>query len=462
MYLQISGQRQTAVSRQDSGLAELDQQVNHASANDQISAPAARQMAPKARRKQLIGASIGNVLEAYDFIVYAFLATAIARNFFPSDSELAGLLASFGAFGVGFLARPLGALIIGRIGDKKGRKTVLMITIFGMALGTIGIGILPGYATMGIYAPVLLVLLRLIQGLSMGGEWGGATAFIVESAASGKRGLFSSIGQASFAAAYLLGSTVVAIVTASFTAEQVTDWAWRIPFLIGGMLLPVGIYLRRALEETPVFAAAKTEATSPDLAVSSAVAMVSKAFGFTILWTVSYYIMLSYMPTFLTRYAGLTQTQALTCNAIAIFVLVLATPLFGALSDKVGRKPLLLIGCLAFIALPYPLFALMLSKPGFAAILAILIVFNVFVGALSGAAPAALAELFPTRARTTLMSIGYSTSAAIFGGFAPFIATSLISMTGSPISPVYYLVAAGVASGIAVLTFRETAHDRLR
>jgi MHS family proline/betaine transporter-like MFS transporter len=418
-------------------------------------------MTPAMRRRQLGAAVIGNVLEYYDFVVYAFLASTIAAKFFPSDSEFASLLASFAAFGVGFLARPLGGAVIGRIGDTKGRKAALLITIFGMAIGTVGIGLLPSFETIGILAPILLVAMRLIQGLAAGGEWGSATAFIIESAPEGRRGLFGGIGQASIASSNLLGSIVVASVAAMFTAHQMDDWAWRVPFLLGGILLPVGFYMRRNIDETPAFTAAQKVDVAPhDL--GNPLVLMAKAFGFTIIWTVSYYIMLSYMPTFTTKHVGLSQTQALWSNATALVVLVAATPFFGWLSDKVGRKPLLISCCIGFVLLPYPLFKVILGDASFAAIVAIQMVFNLFIAAFSGAGPAALSELFPTHSRTTLMSTGYSLSVAIFGGFAPFIATWLIGATGSPISPTFYLIAAGMVSGIAIWTFRETAHERLR
>jgi MHS family proline/betaine transporter-like MFS transporter len=415
------------------------------------------------RRRQLMAACIGNVLEYYDFVVYAYLAGTIAHKFFPSDSEAAGLLASFAAFGVGFLARPLGGIVIGRIGDRQGRKIALLITIFGMALGTVGIGLLPTFETIGIMAPVLLVAMRLLQGLAAGGEWGGATAFIIESAPEGRRGLFGSIGQASIASSNLLGSVVVALIAGMFTAEQMQDWAWRVPFLLGGVLLPVGLYMRRSIKETPAFVEAQRaprQHAPHDL--GTPLTLLGKAFGFTVVWTVSYYIMLSYMPTFLTKQAGLTQTQALWSNAAALIVLVLATPFFGWLSDQIGRRPLLLACCAAFAILPYPLFSIILNGPSLGTLIAILIVFNLFIAAFSGAGPAALSELFPTHSRTTLMSTGYSIAVAIFGGFAPFIATWLISSTGSPLSPTYYLIFSGVVSGLVIWGFRETAHEKLR
>jgi len=404
---------------------------------------------------------IGNVLEYYDFIVYAFLASILARKFFHGD-EVSGLLASFAAFGVGFLARPLGGAIIGRIGDKLGRRAALQLTIFGMGLGTIGIGLLPTYETIGIMAPILLVAMRLVQGLAAGGEWGSATAFIVESAPPNKRGFFGGLGQASIAAATLLSSVIVGIVTYLFTAEQMDAWAWRVPFLLGAIILPVGVYMRRNLAETPAFteAQAAPQAVAP-MPKGEAVRLMSKAFGFTIIWTVSYYLMLSYMPTFLTKYAGLTPTQALTSNSVALVVLVLSTPFFGWLSDRIGRKPLLLVCCVVFALLAYPLFHLILESRSFYTIMAIQIFFNIFIASFSGAAPATLCELFPTKSRTTLLSIGYSLATAIFGGFAPFIATYLIDRTGSPIAPTYYVIAAAVISGVVIWGFRETAHEKL-
>jgi MHS family proline/betaine transporter-like MFS transporter len=419
-------------------------------------------MAPHVRRRQLMAASIGNVLEYYDFIVYAFLAATIAKKFFPNESEVASLLASFAAFGVGFLARPLGGAIIGRIGDRSGRRVALLITIFGMAIGTVGIGALPTYAQIGVFAPILLVVMRLLQGLSAGGEWGGATSFIAESAPEGRRGFFGGIGQASIAGASLLGSVVTALVAIAFTPDQMQDWAWRVPFLLGGLLLPVGIYMRSNIEETPAFKASQNTAPVTPPEFGTPFAMMAKAFGFTIVWTVGYYVMLNYMPTFLVKFAGLSQSQALWGNAIALAVLVAATPLFGLLSDKIGRKPLLLACCAAFVILPYPLFSIILDKASFPIIVCLQIFINLFIAAFSGAGPAALAELFPTHSRTLLMSVGYSLSVAIFGGFAPYIATWLIDRTGSPIAPTYYLIASGIISGVVIWSFRETAHQELR
>lgn len=423
--------------------------------------PAAPSGAAFNPKRQLAAAMIGNVLEYYDFIVYAFLASILARKFFHGD-EVSGLLASFAAFGVGFLARPLGGAIIGRIGDKLGRRAALQLTIFGMGLGTIGIGLLPTYESIGIMAPILLVAMRLMQGLAAGGEWGSATAFIVESAPPNKRGFFGGLGQASIAAATLLSSVIVGIVTYLFTAEQMDAWAWRVPFLLGAIILPVGVYMRRNLAETPAFteAQAAPQAVAP-MPKGEAVRLMSKAFGFTIIWTVSYYLMLSYMPTFLTKYAGLTPTQALTSNSVALVVLVLSTPFFGWLSDRIGRKPLLLVCCVVFALLAYPLFHLILESRSFYTIMAIQIFFNIFIASFSGAAPATLCELFPTKSRTTLLSIGYSLATAIFGGFAPFIATYLIDRTGSPIAPTYYVIAAAVISGVVIWGFRETAHEKL-
>jgi MHS family proline/betaine transporter-like MFS transporter len=413
-------------------------------------------------RQQLMAAMIGNVLEYYDFIVYAFLASTLARNFFQGD-KYGGLLATFAAFGVGFLARPVGGAIIGRIADVKGRRTALLITIFGMAVGTAGIGLLPTYATAGVLAPVLLVALRLVQGLAAGGEWGSATSFIIESAPAGKRGFYGGMGQASIAASSLASSVVATIVSASFTSAQLDAWAWRLPFLFGGILLPIGLYMRRNIVETPAFT--QTQANIEHVerpSTGAALTMMSKAFGFTIIWTVSYYVMLSYMPTFLSKYAGLTTTQALVSNSIALVVLVATTPLFGALSDRIGRKPFLLGCCVGFLVFSYMLFRVVLDGATFGTIVGVQIFFNIFIAAFSGAGPSALCELFPTHGRTTLMSIGYSLSTAIFGGFAPFISTWLIKLTGTPIAPAFYLTAAAIVSGIVIATFRETAREPLR
>jgi len=416
-----------------------------------------------ARRRALGAAVIGNVLEWYDFAVYAFLATVLARIFFPSGDELSALLATFAVFGVGFVVRPLGAVIIGRLADRRGRKIALSLTIILMALGTVMIGLLPSYESIGVGASALLVAARLLQGFSAGGEWGSSTAFMVEWAPPNRRGLFGSLQQASVAGGFLLGSLTAASLSHWLGPAALEDWGWRVPFLFGGILGPIGLYMRRKLDETPSFKAAVQERTAPG--VSSAPqgwSLAARAFGFTVLWTTAYYIFLSYMPTFLQQHVGLDRTQALWSNSLALMALVVAVPMAGALSDRVGRKPLLLASCAAFVLLPYPLFAMLLSNPSLPTVIAVQLLFALAIALFSGAGPAAIAEIFPTRIRATWMSIGYSVSVVVFGGFAPYVATWLIARTGSPLAPTWYVIGAAIVTAVTIATQKETAHDALR
>jgi MHS family proline/betaine transporter-like MFS transporter len=257
----------------------------------------------------LWAAAIGNLLEWYDFGVYAYLASLIAAKFFPSSDSTASLLAAFAAYGVGFLARPLGGIVIGRLGDARGRKAALVLTIFLMAFGTVGLGVLPSYESIGVLAPILLVILRLVQGLAAGGEWGTSTAFMVEWAPEGRRGFFGSFQQVSTAGGSLLGSGIAAILTSSLTPAAMLDWGWRVPFLLGVVLLFVGAYLRQNVDETPSYQASRQAAANQP--VTSGFPLGAFAFGFTIFWTIAYYILLAWMPTFTQRFAGLSPAQAL-------------------------------------------------------------------------------------------------------------------------------------------------------
>jgi MHS family proline/betaine transporter-like MFS transporter len=386
----------------------------------------------------------------------------IAKKFFPAGDDVTSLLSTFAAFGLGFVARPLGGIVIGRLGDRKGRKTSLLLTIALMAVGTVVIGVVPTFETIGIFAPILVVLARLVQGFSAGGEWGGSTAFIVEWAPQGRRGLYGSLQQCSVAAGLLLGSAVAALVSTGLSTEAADAWGWRIPFLLGGLLGPIGLYMRKHIGETPAFTRQATAADATAAHGSAPGLLAARAFGFTVLWTVSYYIVLTYMPTFLQKQVGVARSQALWITASGLLVMVIATPLMGLLSDRLGRKPLLATACVASLVLPYPLFKLMLSGAPLSTILLTQLALALVIAVFSGPGPAAIAEMFPTRGRSTWMSIGYSLAVAIFGGFAPFIATWLIARTGDPLAPSYYLMAAAAITLIVVLRLEETARAPLR
>src|SRR5262245_20938914 len=412
-------------------------------------------------RRAVSAAVIGNVLEWYDFAVYAYVAVYIARKFFPQGDEVTALLATFLAYGLGFVARPLGGIILGRVGDTHGRKTALLITIALMAIGTVLIGILPTSASIGVAAPLLLVVARLMQGFSAGGEWGSSTAYIVEWAPQNQRGFYGSFQQTSVVAGLLLGSGIAALFTTILTTEQMDAWGWRIPFLLGGILGPVGLWMRRTIDETPAYKRVAQTAPSATEDRTNPWLLAWRAFGFTIVWTVCFYVLLNYMPTWSRTYLKITPAAALWANTIGLFVLMVAIPFMGKLSDTYGRKPLLLACCIAYIVLPFPIFKYLVGGASYMELIAVQILFAVLISMFSGPGPAAIAEIFQTRTRSTWMTSGYALAVAIFGGFAPFISVWLISTFNSPIAHSFYLIAAAIVSTIVIATLRETAHEPL-
>lgn len=411
--------------------------------------------------RAVTAAVVGNILEWFDFGTYAFLATVIAKVMFPTGDDFAAMLGTFGAFGLGFAARPLGAIIFGWLGDKKGRKWTLTFVMPLMAAATLFMALLPTYASIGIMAPILLVAARMLQGISVGGELGNAVAFLVEWAPPKKRGLYGSFQQCSTLGGMLLGSGAAALVTTLLSPQALLDWGWRVPFIIGAIVIgPIGWIIRKRSEETPVYQSASDDA--PKAPARAPVLLGLQACGLVIVWTVSLYVLLNYLPSFTTKYVGMNASTALWLNTAGLIVMTASIPFWGAASDRFGRKPIYAIGCVAFLVLPYPIFHLMLAYKSAAVVGAVQVVGGVIIGIFSGVGPAVLSELFPTKIRTTWMSIGYGIANAVFGGFAPMISIALIKATGSPLSPAYFVMLAALLSTLTVMTIRETAHAPLQ
>ncbi|EKS72480.1 MULTISPECIES: MFS transporter [Caballeronia] len=400
----------------------------------------------------VIAAASGNLLEFYDFAVYAYFVATIAKLFFPNQDPVVSLLQTFAAYGIGFIARPFGSLIIGRIGDIKGRKPAMILTVTCMAIGSIGIGLVPSYESIGVAAPILLVSLRALQGFAAGGEYGTSTAFIVESSPPEHRGFFGSFQTVSASCAALLAS-VVASLLSLVPADVVHAWAWRVPFVAGGIAISLfSIFLRAKTEETPEYEKSKKEAPPIPVAGSAAFKLGLKAFGFTIFWTVLSYLVNAYMVTYTQREAGLTREQALLASNIALLVQTLLLPVAGAMSDRVGRKPLLLGSCLLTAIAGYPILHMMSSGASFQQVLLLQCCLGALFALFSGPAPATICEIFPTKLRTTWMSVGFTLSVSIFGGFSPLVSTWLISTLHMPAAPSLLIVPAAIISGLVICT----------
>jgi len=421
---------------------------------------------PAARnREAVIAGVIGNTLEWYDFAVYGYLASTISGLFFPSSDRIASLLATYLVFGVGFVMRPVGSLLFGVYGDRHGRRKALSAVIFLMAVSTLAIGLLPTYDKVGVLAPILLVVARLLQGLSAGGEWGGSTAYIVEYAPEGRRGFVGSWQQFSVGGGFLLGSLCATVLSFTLSPEALASWGWRVPFLLGILVGGLGAYLRWRLPDTPKYSEIEQHRAVAAAPLADAVSEYPRetltAFGITLHNTVAYYISLIYMTGYLIDVGKLPKPTAQLIGTICLAVFVTLIPFAGMLSDRLGRRPQLMASCIGFALLGYPIFLLGSSGRVELAFLAQFLMVA-FLSLYAGSCPAAYAELFPTRVRYTALSIGYNIAVAIFGGFAPFIATWLIKATGNPLAPAFYVIAAAVITFVILTRIRETAFAPLK
>lgn len=417
-------------------------------------------------RKIIISGMISNGLEWYDFALYAFTALTISKQFFPpADNAGDHLLITFAIFAVGFVARPFGGILFGVIGDRLGRRTALVLAIFMMAIPTGCIGLLPTYAQIGMLAPWLLVLLRLLQGLSLGGAYSGSMTFLVEHAPHNRRGLMGSACVASLVLGFLTGSLVAWSFTLLLTHEQYEQWGWRIPFLLGIPIGLIGLYIRKHCEESPVYSAAKQAGTLSKTPVRDVFKNerihLLQAVGIYITVTMPFYLLSAYFITFTEHTLGRSKEEALLFNTINMCVVFVMAPLAAGFSDRFGRRKVLALIAGAFFVSAYPLFTLLLQAD-FTSILIAQMVFASLVGAYIGPVPALLVEIFPTRVRYTAMSLSYNICATLFGGTAPMVCEWLLNTTGDRYAIAYYVMAAALVSLVALWFYKDRHEQPLK
>lgn len=420
----------------------------------------------KSPGKAVAAASIGNALEWYDFSVFAFFAAYIGHSFFIEGDESSTLFKTFLIFAVGFIARPLGALYLGLYGDRVGRKSALVLTIALMAIGTLIIAVAPPIWMIGVGAPILLLVGRLLQGFSAGGEIGGATAFLVESAPKEKQAVYASWLQASMGMSNILAALVGVTITMYFTDPEIQEWAWRIPFLIGLLIVPVGWYIRRNLDETEDFQIQqrKLQHVKPP-SLKSILKEYPKhilfGFMFSILWAVCIYTLIIYMPTYYSSNSaqlGFTRNQAFTASLIGNIFMVIVCVISGSLADRFGKARILRIGAIVLLLGSYPLLAWLQYNPTFYTLITVHAAFCIMVSIFCGVAPVALASIFPVSVRTTGMSISYNVATIFFAGFAPALLTW--ASTYDVMAPSYYLMFASLIGLIALHYMFNLDSDR--
>lgn len=403
----------------------------------------------------IAAASIGNALEWYDFSVFAFFAAYIGHGFFIDGDDTSALIKTFLVFAVGFIARPLGAIFLGLYGDRAGRKAALTLTIALMAIGTFIIAIAPPLAVIGVGAPILLLVGRVLQGFSAGGEIGGATAFLVESAPQDKKARYASWLQASMGLSNIIAALVGVTVTSLFSESEIQQWAWRIPFIIGLLIIPVGFYIRKNLDETEDFQVEqqKNKAHVPFITILKEYPKhLILGFMFSILWTVCVYTLIIYMPTYYASPViglGFTKNEAFTASFIGNIFMVIICLVSGQLSDKLGVTKVLRFGTILLAVGSYPLLLWLHSEPVFSHLIIVHILFCVMVSIFAGTAPVALAMIYPVSIRSTGMSVSYNAAAIFFAGFTPALltwATKEIHV----LSPSLYLAFASVVALIAM------------
>ena len=419
-------------------------------------------------RKVAFSSFLGNFIEWFDYASYSYFATVIAAVFFASEDPTAALISTFAVFAVSFVMRPLGAIFWGAMGDKKGRKWALSVSIFLMSGATFLIGCLPSYAVIGLGAPLLLLLLRMVQGFSAAGEYAGAATFLAEYAPTEKRGLYCSLVPASTAVGLLVGSMLATFMTLFLPTEAVTSWGWRIPFLLAGPLGLIAHYIRTKLEDSPTYQAMQEVMVAKEGETQHPVRDLFKnhlrellvSFGACMLNAVGFYAVLTYLPTYLETAVGMPADQSQIATTIALVAYIGFIFISGRVSDRFGRKKMLITACVLFIVLTVPAFML-LNTADFVVVLGVELVMCFVLTINDGTLSSYLTETFPTEVRYTGFALSFNLANAIFGGTAAMIGTWLISVTGSTLSPAWYMVGVSVVALVAMILSHENSGKHL-
>ncbi|MEB2231765.1 glycine betaine/L-proline transporter ProP [Xanthomonas campestris pv. campestris] len=421
-------------------------------------------------RKAVGAAALGNAMEWFDFGVYGYLAVTLGQVFFPSSNPTAQLIATFATFTVAFLVRPIGGMVFGPLGDRYGRQKVLAATMILMALGTFSIGLIPSYAQIGLWAPALLLLARLLQGFSTGGEYGGAATFIAEYATDRNRGLMGSWLEFGTLGGYIAGAATVTALHMALSQAQMLDWGWRVPFLVAGPLGLLGLYMRMKLEETPAFRAytEQSEQRERETAGQGLMTLLRlhwpqllKCVGLVLVFNVTDYMLLTYMPSYLSVTMGYAESKGLLLIILVMLVMMPLNVVGGMFSDKLGRRPMIIGACAALFALAIPCL-LLIGSGSDVLIFTGLMLLGLALVCFTSSMPSTLPALFYTPVRYSALSIAFNVSVSLFGGTTPLVTAWLVERTGDPLVPSYYLMGAAAIGLVTMLFVRETAGLPLR
>jgi len=402
----------------------------------------------------------GNFLEMFDFFLFGFYATYIAKTFFPAENEFASLMLTFGTFGAGFIMRPVGAIVLGAYIDKVGRRLGLITTLVIMGMGTVLIAFVPGYATIGLFAPLLVLIGRLLQGFSAGVELGGVSVYLSEMAPPGQKGYYVSWQSASQQVAIIVAAIIGYVLSLTMAHDVIAAWGWRIPFFIGCMIIPFIFMIRRSLQETDVFLARKHRPSAGEIfrSIVRNWGIVLAGMMLVVMTTVSFYLITVYTPTFGRSVLKLSVTDSLVVTFFVGVSNLFWLPVMGALSDRVGRKPLLLGFTILTILTAYPVMAWLVNVPTFEKMLVAELWLSFLYGSYNGAMVVALTEVMPIDVRTSGFSLAYSLATALFGGFTPAVSTYLIKVTGNNGAPGLWMSFAAVCGLIGTLVlYRSSA-----
>lgn len=417
------------------------------------------------RTTMILAGFIGNVVEWYDFAVYGYMAGILATLFFPSEDPVASLIATYGVFAAGFIMRPLGSGVFGWLGDTIGRSRTMLISVSLMVLPTFLLGCLPTYQQAGILAPILLVIIRMVQGLSVGGEFSSSVTYLVETAPDDRRGISGSWANTGSIFGMLLGAGMAALVTTVFATESMQDWAWRLPFLFGGVVGLIAILLRRHLPRSEHFKRHHSERddTSPLLqAFTTNRREMIQAIVFASAYGVLFYLPIVYLPEWLHSETGMARDRALQINTAATALLLLLIPVSGWLGDRVLRRTHLIAGAMLLLAIfGWPLYAWLANDSLLAAVV-VQILLIVLIAAPLGSAPAMFVELFPARDRLSGYSVAYNLGLGVIGGATPMLSTWLIDVSGYSTAPAVYLVVMAVIAFVTLMTMGDRSREPLR